>query len=485
MVSKEDFVTIKNLKAKNPDMSLREIGRLLHASHNTIKAALAKEEAPKYQRVEKPKLHLEPFAEVIFEMVNIKRYRGSRILNELISKGYKGGKTAFYNFLRNLKLDLHQKHFKPYETSAGEQAQFDWSPYTVLIDGKVIQIIAYSYINSFSRYQVFEVSLSQNQASVFEALENSIIESGGVASRIQTDNAKVFVDNASRDNLQYNKHYLNFASHYSFSPSRSLPAHPWSKGKIEKPFQYLETHFIAGGEFTDFLDLQYRLKDFQKHVNQRLHSTTKAVPNEMFLLEQPHLIQLPTNRYIGVKEEVRKVSSDCLISYNGSRYSVPYLFASKQVWIRISKGHLLQVYSQANKKIAEHPVSLKKGIVIIKEEHYRGNRNQTPNFERLRAEFIEQFPSTDIFLEKLKAQKRINPNYHLCRILEISKMYKKEDFYEAINCCIKYNVFSANFISGYLEKNHKHIFKIKEPIIRIATSEPVTRDLSEYRVYEN
>ncbi|MBU2508472.1 MAG: helix-turn-helix domain-containing protein [Bacteroidetes bacterium] len=49
MISVEDFVTIKNLKVKNPDMSLREIGRLLHVSHNTIKSALSKEKVPQYQ----------------------------------------------------------------------------------------------------------------------------------------------------------------------------------------------------------------------------------------------------------------------------------------------------------------------------------------------------------------------------------------------------------------------------------------------------
>ncbi|MBU0559343.1 MAG: helix-turn-helix domain-containing protein [Bacteroidetes bacterium] len=49
VISVEDFVTIKNLKVKNPDMSLREIGRLLHVSHNTIKSALSKEEVPQYQ----------------------------------------------------------------------------------------------------------------------------------------------------------------------------------------------------------------------------------------------------------------------------------------------------------------------------------------------------------------------------------------------------------------------------------------------------
>lgn len=41
MIAMEDWVTIKTLRAKNPDMSLREIARLVQASPNTVKTALA------------------------------------------------------------------------------------------------------------------------------------------------------------------------------------------------------------------------------------------------------------------------------------------------------------------------------------------------------------------------------------------------------------------------------------------------------------
>jgi len=144
-------------------------------------------------------------------------------------------------------------------------------------------------------------------------LENSITDSGGVCSRIQTDNAKAFIDNASVNNFRWNQRYIHFCGHYGFSPSRSLPAHPWSKGKVEKPFAYVENHFIAGGEFESFEDLQNKLKAFQKKLNQRLHSVIKAAPEDMFENEKPALLSIPEQRYIGTKEEVRKVTYDCLI----------------------------------------------------------------------------------------------------------------------------------------------------------------------------
>ncbi len=483
----DDWITIKNLRAKNPSMSLRQIAKFLQVSHHTVKKALKSESPPEYQRAERVNPDIEPFKEVIFDMANVKKFKGSRILEEIKSKGYKGGQTSFYFYLKKIKLEQKQKFFTPYQTAPGEQAQFDWSTYTVLIGKELTRIYIYSYINSFSRYQILEVSLSQTQPAVFEALENSIRQSGGVCSRIQTDNAKAFIDNASVNNFRWNSRYVHFCGHYGFSPSRSLPAHPWSKGKVEKPFCYTETHFIAGGEFESFEDLQNRLKTFQTKVNQRHHSVINTAPEAMFENEKHALLSIPEQRYIGTKEEVRKVTYDCLISYGGSRYSVPWMFAGKQVWIRISKGHKLEVYSQSNKLITTHRLSLKKSAIIIIQEHYRGNNSDLGNFERLKADFLNLFEGNELFIEKLRASKRINSRYQLFQILELSKLYKKEDFLDAINKSLQYNVFNSSFIAGYLEKNHKQKFDLKnfEYGNHLAGLAPVNikRDMSEYNLF--
>ncbi len=155
-----------------------------------------------------------------------------------------------------------------------------------------------------------------------------------------------------------------------------MPAHPWSKGKVEKPFQYVENHFIAGSSFESFEDFLSKLKDFQKKVNARVHSSTKTAPVELISREEDSFTNLPNTRYVGVKEEIRKASLDCLISFNGNGYSVRWHFAGKLVWIRISKGYFLEDYSQSNKLVATHKLLLEKGKVVIETEHYRGNRQR-------------------------------------------------------------------------------------------------------------
>ncbi|MHA1910273.1 MAG: IS21 family transposase [Candidatus Kariarchaeaceae archaeon] len=479
----EDWVSIQTLKKKNPSMSNRELGKLLHVSHNTVKRALEKQAPPEYERKEKLSEKLTPFKEVIFKMLNVSKFKGSRILEEIKSKGYTGSKTTFYEHYKKIK-QKPQKHYKPYETPPGEQSQFDWSPYTITIAGNLTKVIVYSYINSFSRFIVLEGSISENQGAVFEALEQGIIVSGGVPSRVQTDNAKVFVKNASKNNFQWNERYLHLCGHYGFEPSRSLPGHPWSKGKIEKPYQYIENHFIAGSSFESFEDFIYKLKDFQEKMNNRVHTSTKTAPKELIKRELQSLTALPYSRYIGVKEEIRKASLDCLISFNGNRYSVPWHFAGKQVWIRISKGYFLEVYSQNNKLVASHKLSLEKGKIIIVNEHYRGNNRRGGNFERLKQTFLELFPEESIFVEKLKAQKRYNANHQLSKIIDLIEFYRKDDFLKAIRASLDYNVFHSTFIAGYLENNFKQTFKVKAiEIDNHYKGENIKRELSQYNLF--
>lgn len=459
----EDWVTIKNLKSKNPEIGTRKIADLLGISRNTVRSALKNNSGPAYKRSAKPNPDLEPFYDLIDQYHWQMRFKGSRILNEIKSKGYKGSQSAFYRYFSKIK-DKAQKSFQPYDTGPGEQAQFDWSPYTVWIENLRIRVFVYGYILGFSRYINFEASLSVHQGSVFEALENSFSESGGVPERVQTDNASCFVTNASKEQFKWNSRYLCFCGHYGFKPTRSLPGHPWSKGKVEKPFSYLETHFIQGAVFESFEDFYTRLKEFQDTYNQRVHSVTKAAPEQLFNQEKEALSHLPDMRYVSVSEEVRKVTADCLISFNGNRYSVPWMFATKMVWVKVSKGYFLEIYSQSNKLIARHKMSLEKGQIIMQNEHYRGHKNETGNWKRLITLFNQRYPDKTVFLDKLQAQKRINARYHLGRILEIGSYYKPQQVLEAINAALEYNVFNFYFLQGYLENHFRHDIKIPETL---------------------
>lgn len=482
----EDWVVIRNLKIKNPKLGTRKIAELAGVSRNTVKKALESDNPPEYkQREEKTNPDLAPFKEYIKERLEKKRLKGSKVLEEIKSKGYKGSRRAFYRFAAKVRVK-EVKTFQRYETQPGEQGQFDWSPYTVRLGEQLTRITVFCYLLGYSRYRIYEASLSETQGSVLEALESGIRKTQGVPLRIQTDNAKCFVINASKENFKWNPRYLNFCGHYKFTPSRSIPGHPWSKGKVENQFDYLEDHFIAGGEFKDFEDFHRQLKIFEQEVNQRVHQTTNRPPKELFELEKTDLNTLPAKCYIGIKEEVRTVTYDCLICFKSNRYSVPHIFAGKEVWLRVSRGYLLEIYSSTEILIAVHRISLVKGEIIIDRSHYKNHSAERGNWDRLANEFREKFPGHQWFMDKLKVQKRINPGYHLTQIIALSKFYEDIDIQKAFEETARYNMYSHTLVKAYLEKNAKPCAqKVSVPSSKNITEseQDIKRPLDQYKLF--
>ncbi len=479
----EDWVTIRNLQKRGK--SIKKIARDLSISRNTVRSALRKESGHNYKREEKINEDLMPYEGYIKEKILVNKLRGSRVLKDMRSKGYGGSKSAFYRYLTKIGKTNIQS-FKPYETAPGEQAQFDWSPYTLTIGRELTKIFIYTYLLGFSRYRVYSASLSENQQSVFEAMEDGIHQSGGVVQRVQTDNARVFVNDPSRRNVKWNKHYLALCGHYGFQHSRSLPRHPWSKGKVENPFDYLEDHFIKDRIYDSFQDLVDKLKVFEQEVNNKVHSTTKQKPIDLLSKDQLSMSELPNTRFVGFAETMRKVTSDCLISFQGNKYSVPHHFVGKHVWVRVSKGCTVQVYSPSGKLIATHQLGLSKGTTVMRDEHYKNHHVERGNWERLVASFLQIFPDYQWFTDNLKAQKRINPRYHLTQIIELTDYYEHGSLCKAFDQARSYNCYHHGVITALVNsspstdnKQTKNSLSKVKPLHNIP-DENISRDISQY-----
>jgi hypothetical protein len=250
-----------------------------------------------------------------------------------------------------------------------------------------------------------------------------------------------------------------------------------------------------GNEFRDFSDLRARLKQFQDDTNLLLHGTTKEITKvrfetKEFLSLNPLPINQQTgeiNRYVGFKEEFRKVTLDCLISYKSNKYSVPHIFASKEVWLKILYGTTIQIFSSKNILIASHSISLAKGEVFIDKEHFKGYRtNQfdsiAKSMSRLTTRFAN-YANINQFIENVKVQKRINPSDHLHKIANLFEYYSDADCIVAMEECFTLNMFSATIIKGYITKQAR----VKEEDINLFNIHlpkgDVKRNMQDYKLH--
>lgn len=483
MISVEGWTTIRYLRAQGK--GIREIARELSISRNTVRAALEREEPPRYAREKRPFPELDRFEAQIRRMYLEQGFIGTRIFRELVKLGYRGKTTALYSRLRALKAERGDSRLtERFETEPGRQGQFDWSPYTLSLGGETVKVAVYCLTLAYSRRKFYWPSLDETQASIFEAVEASLRHFGGSPKELLVDNPRAFVTCANPLHFEWNRHFLELCGHYSIQPIACQPSRPRTKGKVERPFFYLEQQFIKGRSWESFDAFARELAAFcVEELDLLVHSTTGERPIDRFEAEKGKLTPLPARPFVGTHEEMRKVSWDCLVSFGGSKYSVPWQYAGKRVWLRASQGRGLAIRNQKGQEIAEHVLSARKGATVVIKAHYEGLRRGLPKTKTVLEEsFTRLFPDYAWFLEGLFCQHRPNGTAHLRSILALAELYPREALISAFESAREYNTYSHSFVRGLLESSGAT--KVQQEVVSVpirSATGGVVVDLREYQ----
>lgn len=193
--------------------SKRATAKILGMSRNTVRSLLEEKEAPVYKRtVYKSKI--DGFKEQIIEWrCEPFLFNGTRIFRELKARGYTGSIGPVYRYLSKIEEDIKDhissKATVRHESPPGDQAQFDWSPYNVPVDGVIITVYCFSMILSASRKKAVCFSLKADAAAIYEAIQELFEDLGGVTLELLIDNPTALViENNPRNEMEirYNPH---------------------------------------------------------------------------------------------------------------------------------------------------------------------------------------------------------------------------------------------------------------------------------------
>ena len=111
------------------------------------------------------------------------------------------------------------------------------------------RVYAFSYVLGYSRRQYLHFVEAQDFATTVREHVRAFEHLGGVAATCLYDNMKVVVSGYDGDEPVYNPRFLAFAAHYGFRPVACRPRRPQTKGKVERPFDYVETSLLNGRTF--------------------------------------------------------------------------------------------------------------------------------------------------------------------------------------------------------------------------------------------
>ncbi|AKL95818.1 transposase for insertion sequence element IS21 [Clostridium aceticum] len=432
MKNLQEWAAVQELYIRK--VPILQISKQLGMSRNTVKRLIKLKEKPKYTRAKYPSKVDKYLAEIIMWRTSPEYdFNGTRIFEELKKKGYEGTINPIYRALKKIdrdRVEISKNATVRVETPPGDQAQFDWSEYKMYVNNKVQTVYCFAMILSASRKKAMCFSLCIDAEAIYEAIQELFNDLGGITLELLIDNPKALVvDNNPKNEgeIKYNEYSLLLARHLGTELNACNCYWPRTKGKVEKPFQYIEEQFIKGNRFTSMEDLNIQGKEFIKAWNSKIHTTTRRIPNEFFENEEiKYLLPLPTTRFKMKQLERRVISNDSFIHIGTNKYSVPVKYATKKLQYRIIYGFRIEIYDMESEYIMSLELREGKFGTFKDPTHYDAiSVKANKSIPQIKRDFINTFKYGEAYLKAVDGLFQ-QPSYHARKILELLDLYEPE-----------------------------------------------------------
>ncbi len=438
----------------------REIARRVLLNRKTVRRIL-REEGHDPAPPTSPATKLDPFREAIHERVE-KRLTTTRILREIRTLGFTGGRTILADYVRSLEGPLAPR--KPikrrFETRPAEEMQVDWSVYTVPIADSSQRVHCLGCVLAHSRKLHVRFYRDERESTLLEGLARAFEAFQGVTQRVVFDNmATVVLGRIGRDRKPvWHPRFLDFARHHGFQPFLCRVRDPDRKGKTERIFDFLEKDFVRGSVFSSFEDLNHRVEIWAAEVaNCRIHGTTGLVPEEAWLAERDFLIRLPDARFPVFQESVREIDDDATVSIGAKRYTVPASLGRGPVAVRLYAEHFEMVDRRGAVAFSHRyadpsdPARLQ-----LDPAHYATLPRPGPATpgHRLDEQFLERFPTLADLVAGIERRMKSLAPIHFRALWRLADTYGEEAFLRAASRAQHYHRHDSQAVRRLLEREH-------------------------------
>lgn len=297
---------------------------------------------------------------------------------ELTAAGYTGSYRAVLRYVNRHRPMRRQRPVRRVETAPGAQAQVDWVTREVTVASLGGRLALHAFVMTLSHSRLWTViwSRSMDLLSWLWCHNASFERLGGVPLMARIDNLKTGVASGSGPWATLQSGYASYAKQMGFTIDPCRVRQASDKGKVERRGRDLACLPIRAEEvFTDLGHLQ-RVTD--QRIHQRADALLCPVTGRSVLAsgraERSALQPLPATLPEPFDVEVaRSVSRDCLVSFEGRRYSVPFVYCGRQVHVRGEAGHdgaTVSIWCDG-KRVA----SYERGTdcrLLIDQSHYEG-----------------------------------------------------------------------------------------------------------------
>jgi len=417
---------------------------------------------------------LDVFKPVIAELVVKKDLTATRVLREIRALGYEGGYSVLKEYVRSIRRRQRRRPHLRFETEKGKQGQVDLSDYTVDFRGQAADVVCFSMVFGYSRWQFIRFTEAANAHSVCHSHVMSFEKAGGAPHEMLYDRMKQVVLESHADRVVFHPLFAALAKHYGFKPIPLAPGYKEGKGKVENPFKYVWADFLKGTTFHDLEDLNRKAEAWLCDIAWvRKHGTTQQLPLDLLDEERRYLIPLPPRRFIAARVEQRLVGYDFCMAWDTNRYSVSPSFVGRSVQAMELDG-ILDVYLDGE-IIASHPLRDTRHKRYILPEHESEFRQHSTSRHVLQEQFLRLGEIAHHFTDELIKAHGGAAGYHISEILKLADQFGVPRVLEALRHAARYGAFSHTSVA--------RIVRGKKPARQLASraaSESPPKNVAEY-----
>ena len=264
------------------------------------------------------------------------------------------------------------------ETPPGAQAQVDWAEFPGMVLGEeAVDLSALVMTLSWSRKRAIVWSRSKD-ALAWQSCHLACFQRlGGVAAVMRIDNVKTALSKGAGAWGEINPTYRRFASQMHFHVDACQVRQPRAKGKVERSVrdcrEYLDPYSGVSGN----------LADLQAWTDERM---TERSGQLRCPATGTKVMQAWGHAGLGAgtfpadpapRDAARAVrrccaspgGDDCMASFEGCQYSVPFRFIRQDVEVRGVSGRVL--FLKNCEVVADHPRGTE-ALVVIDPAHFEG-----------------------------------------------------------------------------------------------------------------
>ncbi len=448
MIDEQTCTAVRTLKAQG--CSLSEISRTLKLARNTVRRILR---APPRSAADDGPCDAQTLQWVrsCFE-----RARGNVVrVRELLREEHElaVAYSTLTRWVREAELRTAPKRSGEYTLGPGEESQSDTSTHRVPIGEKIVSAQCASLILAYSRrfFALYYPRFSRFEAKHF-LLEAAKFNEGS-AKRCVIDNTSVIVVDGTGSEAVFAPEMVAFARTLGFEFMAHERGHSDRKGRIERPYYWVETNFLPGRSFRDFEDLNRQLLAWCREVaNQKVKRVLGCAPEAAYVMEKPYLVPLPAVLPPVYEVFERMVDLYGYVSVETNRYSVPERFVAKTLSVYKYPAEI-KIFNR-DRLIATHPrlINHRDARHTIAEHHFTPQRAaRTPLLEEQL--LCAENAVLERYVAALKRHAHGGGVRALRRLLEMKRTYPQAPFLAALEQALRFGLFDLGRLENLILKH--------------------------------